>query len=354
VTRFRIGHATDLHFGLEPNRFNGLDGSAKKSWEALKLLFKTRDILNVAYPSTFDLDVARVLLQRLHSEQVNLDALIITGDLATTGEHVDLDLAKNYFHGSFPGGWNFPAIDLPTLLGHAENLVLTLPGNHDRYEGITLGPYSRKFEEYFGKNWDFDRGHAFAFPSTSLRVRASLLKKEKAFFGICLADFSLVSRSSGSGLSGYAGQGKAIDCVVQELAAATEALELAAHTSGGDFGCIWAMHFPPNFPAVSPSLELLAPEKIIEAAQRCGVKFVIAGHTHEALMYATSKTADAITVICGGASAGISDHENYSFGLLDIDVLQGGGLLCEPHHFLWDEAVGDFLEQPVYPSKLMV
>ena len=133
MTRFRVAHLTDLHFGRKLDWLNPADstesgmGAAK---EAIRNVMggKTGPIF---YPSTFNPDAALSLLDWLIDECLQLDAVLVTGDLATTGEAADLELASQYFAGKVPTKWS-PA-PLPDFSAVVDTPLLTLPGNHDRY-----------------------------------------------------------------------------------------------------------------------------------------------------------------------------------------------------------------------------
>lgn len=353
---FRLAHLSDLHFGRRINWFSPLDHDTLTKSTAGAFAFLTAKetrgrAADIFYPSTFSPDAAVSLLSALDDQKHDIDGIVITGDLATTGDDRDLKIACEYFSGSIPESWGLGKPNLLSLVASLRYSLLTLPGNHDRYDGPALTPTSRNYENFFGAAWDFNKDRAYASDPTdksSRRVQISMLRQEEKLLGILLADLSLKGINSGSGLLSHLGQGDVIQHVIDELSASTKGLQADALAEGFDMGIIWAVHFPPNFPDVNNSLALLNSGLLVDAATATGVSLILAGHTHKTLRYkATSSTGTAVEIICTGPSAGISDHDTYSFSIIDLDVSQGV-VIASPTHFKFDEDV--FKEQSDFPT----
>ena len=345
---FRLGHVSDLHFGNVAERLSPFDDEGTtRSRLALSELLGSG--LGTFYPSTFNSLVAQRLLRRLKEELVSLDAIVFTGDLATTGNDPDQALARSYFEGNIPLDFN-PINSHPSLLKNPSDILICLPGNHDRYAGLALMPSSRRFEAHFGRHWDFDRDNSYAVLGfTSGRVRVTALQREKTTLFICKADLSLDTASAGEGLTGYIGQGRAAIPAVKELSDATLKVLKHARAAGQDCAAIWAIHFPPHFPNIKSSLELIEPDHLINAAQKCGVGLVLAGHTHKALRYNAANTDPPVEILCSGASAGISDHNIYSFSTIELEVNNGVRSVA-PTNFVWNQKKRDFEASVKYPT----
>lgn len=351
---FRLCHISDLHFSTVMDRLNGLEvadtARARSGWVMSQLL--KGNPYKPSYPSTFRVDVALKLLRALADEQKrgHADGLIVTGDLATTGLDADLLTAKNYFSGDVPPQW-LPVGKCPSLLD-GDGVVITLPGNHDRYEGVALMPGGRRFEQHFGRSWDFDRGNAcdpYAVTGPS-RVRTCVLEKkdQKTRLGIVLADFSLDSAHAARGPLGWVGQGAA-SCI-EELCSATQVLRSQAQEEGLDMAVLWAVHFPPFFPGLDSNLQLIGERGFAAAAQQAGIPLILAGHTHQALRYELGG-ANPVSVLCCGSSAGRGRDEVHSYTRIALDVGQGGKLLAlRAEQMKWDIEALAFVGTGAYPA----
>lgn len=356
MVSFRIAHVSDLHFGKIIDWQNPLEdtttvtGMAREAVKYILNCDSTGRIADVFYPSTFSPDAAAALSHILSSEMDYLDAILVSGDLATTGDDSDLTLAKNYFHGEIPSDWNPSDVPLRSWLDNEEIAVVTLPGNHDRFANLSQ-PLSKNFEEFFGKYWDFDRGKSFgvAHPlNESGRVRLTTLLLEDVILAIFAVDLSLEHSHSGTGLGGYVGQGRVLNMVLNELAAAAICAQAEAKEQGFSLVLTWAVHFPPSFPGITEPLMLHDSQKLVDAACACGVAAIFSGHTHETLLYtAKSTSGQLVKVICSGPSAGVSKHGRYSFSIVDIEVTKSSVKVI-PKHFLWSDY--KFQQQSVFPS----
>lgn len=355
MTVFRIAHISDMHFGRYEDWLNPLEketGASGRAKAIIRHLSRSRnldDAAKIFYPSTFNPDAAAKLLHFLANEADELDAILVTGDLATTGHAFDLELAKNYFHGLVPSEWNPNEEGLPSLLSDGELAVVTLPGNHDRYAGVGNQPSSKNFEKHFGRFWDFERKKVYgvALPHAETgRVRVSSQVLDDAMLICFLVDFSLEDSHAGKGGAGFIGQGRVAGGALIELVKATIEARKEALSDGFEAAIVWAVHFPPEFPDVEEDLLLLDSEKLTNAASQCGVSILFAGHTHETLLYRFNH--DNGIVICSGPTTGVSAHGLYSLSIIELEV-SGRTIKAIAKHFAWDEY--EFREQCSFPTQ---
>lgn len=349
MARFRIAQISDLHFGHTADWTNPTEGpvadtTLRKARAAVEALIKNRfkgGVGSILYPSTFSADMAQSLLIELDRSLFNLDAIVITGDLATTGEEGDLILARQYLEGKVPEDWN-PLGGLPSLVSRACPVV-TLPGNHDRYDGKALLPMSRRFEGIFGDAWDLGNGTVVSSPSYGDRVRLLPLAKSDGALVICMADLSLDGAHAGEGGFGWIGQGRVTDTVVDAMTRATQNAVEDAGIDGLPTAAIWAVHFPPLYPGVDPSLRLLDESILVEAAHRARVSAILAGHTHEALTYelAPSQGEGNVPVYCCGSSTGVSKNGQYTYTVFEVDTSNGAGVNAT--NFVWNPGTESFV-----------
>lgn len=332
MTSFRLLQISDLHFSGIPNHLSPAETAIttlRRSQAVFKDMVRRRlsgGILRSVYPSSFNPDVALELSRLLSKEMVRHDALIVTGDLATTGERDDLAIAHEYFLGIYPSDWMpYPASG-PNLLKNEDDAVLTLPGNHDRYQGVALLPASKDYEGYFGPCWDFMREYAYDLcsPVAKSRTKVCLLHKDDACLAVVMADLSLDDANSGEGAKGYIGQGRVTLRRLGEMISATEQVRKEAADIGAALGIVWAVHYPPCYPDIERDLELQLGEALIEAAADAGVSAILAGHTHCALRYTARSKDKCVEVFCCGSTTGIGVEADYSFSRLEFDVAATG------------------------------
>src|SRR6266480_922263 len=127
MATFRLLHISDLHFSARPNAVNPLTslGGVRPADLGLWRHFPRHIIL--FGPSSYSSPLATHLALYIDSIQDAVDAIIVTGDLATTGSEVDLSTAKAFF---------FADTRIPPVARVKLNLripVIFLPGNHDRF-----------------------------------------------------------------------------------------------------------------------------------------------------------------------------------------------------------------------------
>lgn len=352
---FRLGHISDLHFSQVSGRVNPLEGLSTRAAarKALKVIFGSRSLGSVFYPSSFDPGVAADLRRVIVEDFSDLDALVVTGDLATTGDDADLSVARAFFTSQSPS-WLQPFAQQSSPVDVIDFPLVSLPGNHDRYDGLTLAPGSPGFERHFGTHWDFDRGDTYVIGGSDPRVRMLSLVQDddSTALVIGLADFALGLFYDAELPFGYVGQGKAHVAVAHELARCTRIALREAREAGFRAAAIWAVHFPPNFPNVDDRLRLLDSEILLDAAADCGVRAFIAGHTHQQLMYEALATrqkgekAISIPVHCSGATTGLGPDATFSFSVLDVAVSGDDAAQLRVEHHRYDSAAGVFALVP--------
>lgn len=357
MTRFKFGHITDLHFGTKVDWLNPMDGTTsirQRASRAYRHIVRSNSIRSIAelfYPSGFNPHVAQNLLHSLHQRLPALDAILVTGDLATTGEQADLRIAADYFGGKSFLWWQAGEGSVPSLLGQ-DTVLVTLPGNHDRYDGLYKQPISRQYEQTIGSYWDFDQqtadSHWLPTEETG-RVRFTILDKEEARLAIVCADFSLDTAHAGEVQEGHFGQGRVAPLILQELITTTKQLKEEADELGLQSAVIWAVHFPPKSPLNDETLALIDEDQLVDAANACGVLLVLAGHTHETRAYlATSATGNSVPVICSGPSSGISGHDQYGYSIIELDNTYSPSFELTLLHYKWQDHM--FRPQAGFPT----
>lgn len=339
---FRFVHITDLHLSDNPYDENPLasqSGARQAKWGwVLGQVFEQKNPLR---PSSFDTDAAIKLRRQILESVGFIDAVVVTGDLATTGLKSDLSLARDFIiGGKVPSEWNSESQQYDPI---PKNLpVIMMPGNHDRYIGDLLFPGGNQFEAVFGNDWK--AGQTFPVDQSEKNVRRVYFEKNGKHFHVLCADFSLSSilvaalnTAPPDSLVAHVGQGHVKRNILNGLIKATNKIKSLRN----DDVVIWATHFPPQFPNVNKHLKLVSENRLIRAANDCGVSLIISGHTHSDNHY----MVESVPVICTGTACAWGMDEVLSFSIIEISIDK-----TEPTYlvrpYAWDEEKGYFYALP--------
>ena len=188
-----------------------------------------------------------------------MDAIIFTGDLATTGMAEDLNVARNFISASPMGQGFVSATRFPTL--NASQLpIFLMPGNHDRYVDDNGTPNCRRFDHEFAEympNVDDDIGYWIA-------------EKENCQIAFLLADFCLQAATDASDRHvTVLGQGRVYDDVLQSLVDKTDQLKTERNLAG----LIWVIHFAPF--DCGQHLLLHNYDALLDAANKLGIVAIL-------------------------------------------------------------------------------
>lgn len=315
---YRILHLSDLHTATQASRVGVNDWRARLS--------RGGDLS--LRPTSHDpmcLQAAANLAWRLADRPGRIHMMLVTGDLATTGSAEDLRTAWDFVGPLVPETVAPPdAADPPAARTRGTVAALRvrkrlLPGNHDRYgpcasrrewlrvmrgEVPLYPPGDDTFDQIFGSRWGVRRG---AMNLGTLRIKEEVANAPAAPpLAVIGADLSLpagdLGRYPAVPRMGYLGQGRADAAILEAL----EEQTLAVWRTASDAGVVWAVHFPPRFPANKPALELLGDYGLLERARRLGVRHLFTGHTHVAKRY----VADGVVVHCAGSATAYGPEEN--------------------------------------------
>jgi len=323
---FRLLHASDLHVGLTPYTFGRLPPGKKTRKKRL---------------ISHDPAVVKAFVQWVWQNgwwgpappppgQPGFDFLLLTGDMATTGDQGDLRAARQVVDadpilGTHLTPANPPAPTLAFVHPSTTHLRL-LPGNHDRYDPWYRGytPGATDFDIVFRTTavqrgyWDIGQG----WDRVGGRVRQGMALRVWAI------DFTLRPWDYGKRnylLPGWLGQGRVLADVLygnpggpgkpapgslvdeaQRWAKAMRAKELTPVA-------VWAIHFDPF--GSNPLLELLDSGLLAEATREANVVAVLCGHTHETKV---KPLTDKTVVLACGATTAAAEPCN-DFQVIEID-----------------------------------
>jgi 3',5'-cyclic AMP phosphodiesterase CpdA len=311
----RLLHASDLHIARIAN--------LKAPYEGFSIRNILQSLKYRSLTTSYDPSVLRAFSDFVSRHRL-LDAVLLTGDIATTGDYDDLVEAFQFVDGRFSSAWfsHYPAFPNPSL-SQTDVPVFVLPGNHDRLsktEGL-FEPGGTMFHRVFGDYWV---GDVKAYP---------IIRKDSLAVAIIAADFSLRSSKDVhlAVLNKYA-QGRVYEDVLQQLVLQTKS-ERENWTD--DLIVLWAIHFPPSYRSISRSMKLLGESELIRAANECEVQAVLCGHTHKQLNYRRAKMH--FQVLCAGT---VSEHRPRERHHFQIITLNRNGMQLDSYEY--DHAYADF------------
>lgn len=334
MASIRILHASDLHIAAADQRRSVKDAvkdaistlpgfRAKATWKALRRIsiassYEPRVLSHLAEfivhngkgvkPDVMQYDEEWAFKHNLVFLEEKLDAVVFTGDLATTGLDNDLKRVDRFFNADYDPDVPHLPIDrgstIATLsaLDKARTPVVFLPGNHDRYW------FHWKVPTYMP-------GHG-AFDTIVSDYRSEPVQRTPITAGhndlqvvVFAADFTLSRFRDHQGPGGWVAQGKVYEDednnILGDLVSKTEN-EIASRKPNVALCILWAIHFPPAFRGQSPLHKLINDSRLLEEADRLRINGILAGHTHYQRRYRDEDPPGACPVFCCGTT---TQHE---------------------------------------------
>jgi predicted phosphodiesterase len=329
VALFRFLHVSDLHLGATAEQL-GLLPFAKSG-------FALKGYTGLASVSSHREDILEGLAILADAEGPNLDGIIITGDLATTGDQPDVQRAHDFIHGAHSPGvaYQTPAGE-PTLNNPSNVNVYLIPGNHDRYDGRLMLPGGVEFDKLFGA------GGTGEWPVGQSAYLIDVLTDRGFSLALIGGDFSLRSAADVVNPAHLLGAGRAYDAVVTEM----ENLTDQVRAQYDPVEVVWLTHFPPRFPSAPALLPLLDEDRLVAAALGKKINYLLAGHTHEEDQYSVLQPhhlihgGRSVSVMCGGTT---TEHrlphsaDPRTAHLLEFNIWPGGSCTVSKHTLSWDD-----------------
>lgn len=334
---FRLLHLSDLHVAGEANRYSLVDPYNPKV-SFLESLARVQSPLKI--PS-HDARAARALATQLAQDKGKYDAILISGDLATTGSEEDIKAAHNYLHGKL---WHNKELieDIPSICDVSR--LIWMPGNHDKYEGSSFEPGCKRFEspDYFGGNWRKSNHFQTDIGNFNGPVHSYHLKKLDNVLTIICADFSYPKPNldlwfSDQNAGDHVGQGIVLKDVLSELERVTD----ESRKRFKDTAVVWVSHFPPSFPRVADTLKLVNENKLLGLAEKLGISVIFSGHTHEAMDYPVTTGNQNVRVICCGTTLEHQANDpKLCLQVIELDVLSSNQMTVTLDRKFWREGSG--------------
>jgi 3',5'-cyclic AMP phosphodiesterase CpdA len=257
----------------------------------------------------------------------DLHAVILSGDIATTGFEQDLLKAKEFLDGPKPS----PYAASESVLSNAGIPVWILPGNHDRYtytgQEWFFSPGGTLFDQILSNHWS---GKVKSYPALrDADERLSVL--------VIAADFSLQHSNDSTLLHRFnkLAQGRVYEEVLATLETETLSQQEAERNEFPEHELVtlWAVHFPPAFEPLSKSKSLLQADDLVNKAEKLEISAFLAGHTH---IYKDYPVKPHLRVLCAGS---VSQHDNATKHCQIISVKRraGSSSPIDVTHYEWDK-----------------
>jgi predicted phosphodiesterase len=329
---FNIIHLTDLHFASVPDRANIFSDASIRA--KLSGLLQGDSFV----PSTHDPQIAEgvaawLYRQRAALEQAGdaLDALILSGDLATTGLRDDLDPAFDYvdtaptnnYYRDARGGEQRVGAHLATIADPSKPCFI-VPGNHDRFKNNGCRSGGKLFDTVFDKYWARQTNGVVASILTKLNAAGE--EERLAIIGV---DGCLRRRSDATSIVHEMSQGYFYIDALDALRDKTE----AARRMYPDIAVVWVVHFPPHH-TVS-LMETMRDGGFMWAESRNinpNVSMILSGHTHQNQVFPAGA---GCTIWNGGSVTQCAEKRGNWLQYLEIEVLGNRFVRATRQNYKW-------------------
>lgn len=317
-TKFTFMQISDLHLSASPNRLHWLSYIQRPVRFAAH---RSRYGLSND-PSSHKIDLAEATARVIYERRRNIDCVIVSGDLATTGTKKDLRVAKDFIEA--PGSKYLTGSDGPTL-GPSGLPVLLLPGNHDRYvdEGGDAG--GRHFDGAFKGHWG--KTHPY--------VDHHIIERNGSVVAFIQADFCLRSNRDCDSPSYFHkwGQGYVHSDILRDLVDLTTDIRRVHRQA-----CIiWVIHFTP-IDACDKFLRLIRYKRLLRAADRAKVNAILCGHLHTTRSFSYGN----VKIFSAGSACSVDAGEDNAIQFVDL-YADSGRWSIRSRALYWDNIACNFV-----------
>ncbi len=278
-------------------------------------------------------EILRRVAQLIYEWRKEIDAVVITGDIAATGLESDLASAKRFLQS--PQGPSSPpwinSKSQATIEFFGKPVVL-VPGNHDRFRDL-LGAPGTTFYRTFGEYWTEGVG--------GIQVHY-LPNREKPELAIVCMDLTLDSVSHATvWFGGHWGQGR----VYPERLKALKNVTSTIYGTYPTCAVMWILHHAPEF---EKRYKLMKQKTLIDAidlvgeAEQSRVTYILCGHTHKSRNYPVGKRG-VVRVRCAGIAACEKEFYDTSIHVREVAVENGNIVRLNSLDMVWNPGSGQFL-----------
>jgi predicted phosphodiesterase len=272
VAIFRFIHLSDLHFCIQPLRRNLRSLHKRQLWKQIdNLQHQVREtgLSTLVSPSSYDPAITAAAARFCYDRRNTVDALIVSGDLATTGKPIDLSPARSYLEDAPISGPYINSVS-QTLAATARKIYF-LPGNHDMFRDDSGLPGSPHFYLMLERQMPNRDGSVGWWTRTKASTGQVL--------GCVYGDFSLRSVEDAGNPAWY------------------------------------YVHFAP-FAQCPSSLQLVDWQNLTKEAERLGVICTFCGHTHEQAKISRDKHV----IYCSGSAGSVDPVGESRVHIIEVDT----------------------------------
>ena len=290
MTTFKLLHVSDLHLCIQPGRksLTSLLSRRPSAFIDVAQSARANTLRSVLHPASYEAGPLAALAEFVYDRASSYDAIILSGDLSTSGTATDLQAAKSFVTGKPTSGWRK---DGNPVLYRGDSPLLILPGNHDNYDGNSPNPNPTHFRLVFGDQMEGFDGEAVGSlirgngPEALILVYADL-------------GFRSASEARDRNLHLYGGGALRSD-TLRRLVDETWRLRRSPELESYQKRVIWIIHFAPF--ECGYSLELIGASELIKAAEENQVTQVLCGHTHKK----SYRKEGIVNVFCAGSATSV-------------------------------------------------
>jgi predicted phosphodiesterase len=282
---------------------------------------RTYGLGTIARPASYIPSITSGVAEFCLREANSVDAILISGDIATTGAMLDLATAQRFVNDAADDGF-LSKEARPTLSASRKDVYL-IAGNHDRFKSdfspVTSNSFDFAFANHLRRQHEID--------GVGYWVR----RKEGKRIAFVTGDFCLKSYADASSRARAFGQGRVYDATLKNMIDVTFKLK----QFDSSVTIVWLIHFAP-FNCNNKDIELHDWSKIPLAASAAGVAVTICGHTHREEMHVISDHL----ILCAGSSGCADSERNSSVHVLNVEI--GERVEVWRENFRWDRSAASF------------
>jgi hypothetical protein len=305
MSSFRILHLSDFHFCIEPNRKNLVILMSNPRSLFVYGLSDGKYKYSLRKPESYDPDIADAVSRFCYQYRGNLDLVLVSGDLATTGLATDLAVAKNFFAPAAED--SYKTEDGHPTIRQFDLTVFPSPGNHDRWKDNKGEPGGTNYDFTFGK---------ISKNSVGSSDSIVLKSEDQKTLGIVFCDNCLKSSAHADKPSPIyrRGQGRVYKERVDDLVSETKRLRKKYR----GIGIVWVSHFP-VLPDTEKRLALKDRDILSEAAKAENITVIMSGHVHKNC----TVPFNGVDNIVADSSMAVDRNCQNVIGIVEIDVNNG-------------------------------
>lgn len=318
MTSFRILHLSDLHI----------------------VKYSLKEMLR--RPRVGKIDIVEAIARFAWSNKKELDAILVTGDIADNGHAANMDLASRFIKDQAdPPKTPFLSQRKHPTLAAAEVPVMLVPGNHDRFGNMLYPLGGETFDDYCFSHWNVGYGGVVGHElPNSVNPELAIVCVD-----FCLDSDNLKAHWGNKDIKKCAdeyikqfGQGDVYENRLEKLKEKTE------EYNQRKIPVLWAIHFAPEFEkhdiSFDNNLILRNSDRLLKLADELNINHIFCGHTHRSKCY-KSILYPHINIYCAASAACDHSSDETSFFIQEV-IFGNGKIQISSKEYKWQKEIGEF------------